>query len=156
MSSRSLSHLLSDICDDVYRDTPQIKNELLNRRVLSSAAAKARRNLIEAMLVHADQAKLEISGFPPELSMYRSLLEINGIHRSGDGGYFFAAPYAKSSVYPAWNAIERFFKESELEKTPDYGTVYYSSEAALWNEDGRCASAFLRSSHRARYRNCRL
>jgi hypothetical protein len=117
-SSRSLSHLLSDICDDVYRDTPQIKNELLNRRVLSSAAAKARRNLIEAMLVHADQAKLEISGFPPELSMYRSLLEINGIHRSGDGGHFFAAPYAKSSVYPAWNAIERFFKESELEKRP--------------------------------------
>lgn len=118
MSSRRLSHLLSDICDDVYRDTPQIKNELLNRRVLSSAAAKARRNLIEAMLVHADEPNLGISGFPPELSMYRSLLEVNGIHRSGDGGYFFAAPYAKSSVYPAWSAIERFFKESELEKRP--------------------------------------
>lgn len=116
VSSRRLSHLLSDICDDVYRDTPQIKNELLNRRILSSAAAKARRNLVEAMLIHADEPKLGISGFPPELSMYRSLLEANGIHRSGDGGNFFAAPYTKSSVYPAWSAIERFFKESELEK----------------------------------------
>src|SRR5258708_6029835 len=118
VSSRRLSHLLSDICDDVYRDTPQIKNELLNRRVLSSAAAKARRNLIQAMITHAGDQNLGISGFPPELSMYRSLLEINGIHRFGEGGYFFAAPYSKSSVYPAWRAIERFFNESELEKHP--------------------------------------
>src|SRR5581483_7992769 len=118
VSSRRLSHLLSDICDNVYPHTPHIKNELLNRRALSSAAAKARRNLIQAMITHASEPSLAISGFPPELSMYRSLLETNGIHRCGAGGCFFAAPYAKSSVYRAWNAIERFFNESELQKRP--------------------------------------
>jgi hypothetical protein len=117
-SSRGLSHLLSDICSDVYHQTPEIKNELLNRRVLSSAAAKARRNLIQAMITEANKPKLGISGFPPELSMYRSLLELNKIHREGDDGYLLAAPLSKSSIHPAWSAIERFFNESELEKRP--------------------------------------
>ncbi|MGA9790370.1 MAG: hypothetical protein WBQ43_06730 [Terriglobales bacterium] len=117
-SSRGLSHLLSDICNDVYCDTPKIKNELLNRRVLSSAAAKARRNLIQAMISAADKPSLGISGFPPELSMYRSLLEANGLHRSVDGSLFLAAPYADSSVHSAWSAIEKFFNESELQKRP--------------------------------------
>ena len=117
-SSRGLSHLLSDICNDVYCDTPKIKNELLNRRVLSSVAAKARRNLIQAMISAADKPSLGISGFPPELSMYRSLLEANGLHRSVDGSLFLAAPYADSSVHSAWSAIEKFFNESELQKRP--------------------------------------
>lgn len=117
-SSRSLSQLLSEICDDVYNNTPRIKNELLNRRILSSAAAKARRNLIQAMITQADQPNLGISGFPPELSMYRSLLEANGLHRTGDGGYFLAAPFSDSSVHPAWTEVERFFNEAELEKKP--------------------------------------
>ena len=115
LSSRGLSQLISDICDDVYCNTPKIKNELLNRRALSSAAAKARRNLIQAMIMNADKPNLGISGYPPELSMYRSLLETNGLHRSNDG-YFLAAPFTNSSLSAAWGAIEQFFKESELQK----------------------------------------
>lgn len=115
LSSRGLSQLISDICDDVYCNTPKIKNELLNRRALSSAAAKARRNLIQAMIMNADKPNLGISGYPPELSMYRSLLECNGLHRSNDG-YFLAAPFTNSSLNAAWGAIEQFFKESELQK----------------------------------------
>ena len=70
------------------------------------------------MISAADKPNLGISGFPPELSMYRSLLEANGLHRSADGSLFLAAPYADSSVYSAWSAIEKFFNESELEKRP--------------------------------------
>lgn len=117
-SARRLSQLLSDICDHVYRATPRIKNELLNRRALSSAAAKARRNLIEAIITQADQPNLGISGFPPELSMYRSMVELNGMHRHDDDSYLLAAPYSNSSIHPAWEAMEQFFKESELGKKP--------------------------------------
>ena len=117
-SPRSLSQLLSDICDDVFCDTPRIKNELLNRRSLSSAAAKARRNLIERMITKASDCNLGISGFPPELSMYRSLLQANGLHRTSEDGCFFAAPYGTSSICPAWAQIERFFAECELTRRP--------------------------------------
>src|SRR5262249_4185189 len=58
---------------------------------------------------------LGISGYPPELSMYRSLLQSNGLHRSNDG-HFLAAPFSNSSLNAAWNATEQFFKESELQK----------------------------------------
>lgn len=113
-----LSQMLSEICDDVYREAPVIKNELLNRRALSSAAAKARRILLEAVINSSNKPRLAITGYPPELSMYRSLLELNGMHRSGDGDYFLTAPYSNSTVSPAWHAIEEFFREAELEKQP--------------------------------------
>lgn len=48
-SQRELNDLLSKACDAVYRWTPRWRNELINRRSLSSSAAAARRNLIEAM-----------------------------------------------------------------------------------------------------------
>src|SRR5262249_34675809 len=86
-SSRRLSGLLSDIWYHVYEHSPKIKNELLNRRSISSAAAKARRNLIELMITHANEPKLGITGFPPELSMYRSMFEVNGLHRASDEGW---------------------------------------------------------------------
>jgi hypothetical protein len=47
---RGLSHLLSEICDTLYDQSPKTWNEIVNRRVLSSQGAAARRNLIEAML----------------------------------------------------------------------------------------------------------
>ena len=113
-----LSQMLSEICDDVYDKAPVIKNELLNRRSLSSAAAKARRILLEAIITRSNQPRLDITGYPPELSMYRSVLELNGMHRAGDGECLLTAPYSNSTVFPAWHAIEVFFREAELEKQP--------------------------------------
>lgn len=47
---RDLSNLLSEVCDKVYNECPVIRNELINRNKLSSATARARRELIEAMV----------------------------------------------------------------------------------------------------------
>jgi hypothetical protein len=115
-TSRFLSQLLSDICDRVYPETPKIKNELLNRRTLSSAAAKARRNLIEHLITYPNLEKLGIHGNPPEFSMYRSLIEASGIHRKEEHGPVLCPPSAESSLYPAWQAIEKFVAECELRK----------------------------------------
>lgn len=49
-SFRELSFLLSDLCDRFYEHCPKIHNELINRQKLSAAAARARRELMEAML----------------------------------------------------------------------------------------------------------
>jgi hypothetical protein len=63
-TARGLSHLLSQVCDALYHASPRLRNELINRRTLSSQGAAARRNLIEAMLTKADQATLGIEGYP--------------------------------------------------------------------------------------------
>src|SRR5581483_1393403 len=48
-SSKAFLSLLSDLCDDLFKDAPKVHNELVNRRTLSSAAASARMRLIERM-----------------------------------------------------------------------------------------------------------
>src|SRR5439155_5224350 len=110
-SSRELMAWLSDLFDLAYRAAPSIKNELLNRRELSSAAAKARRNLLEAMITRRSVARLGFVGYPPEVSMYRSLLEEHGIHRQVGDSWCFMPP--DGSLRAAWNAIETFFAETE-------------------------------------------
>src|SRR5205823_1013660 len=50
-SDREYMVWLSERCDEAYDHSPIIRNELLNRDELSSAAAKARRNLLELMVL---------------------------------------------------------------------------------------------------------
>lgn len=90
--ARLLNEKLSDICDSAFAQSPHIHNELVNRRALSSPAAAARRNLMQAMLENGQARNLGIEGSPPELSMYRSVLLALGLHRENGGVWGFAAP----------------------------------------------------------------
>ena len=89
-----LSALLSDVCDELYPQAPRILNELLNRQVLSSAAAAARQRLIERIFSAADQPCLGIPDgkSPPEKSMYLSVLDAGNVHRFEGGGLVLALP----------------------------------------------------------------
>jgi hypothetical protein len=92
-SRQGLTHFISNICDDLYSQTPFLRNELINRRALSSQGAAARRNLLEGMLQRADKANLGIDGYPPERSMYESLLKASGLHRQdGESHWILAKP----------------------------------------------------------------
>ncbi|MGA2035502.1 MAG: hypothetical protein ABSG68_24905 [Thermoguttaceae bacterium] len=93
----SLQARLSRVCDDMYPSTPRIRNELINRRELSSAAAAARRSLIDAMICCSDQPELGIEGTPPQKSMYLSLLAGPGIHRKSAHGCAPQQPHASTS-----------------------------------------------------------
>ncbi|MBT3376951.1 MAG: DUF2791 family P-loop domain-containing protein [Lentisphaerae bacterium] len=104
-----ISQLLSTACDTLYAQSPRIHNELVVRRSLSSAASSARRKLIEAMLQHGDEPRLGIQGFPPERSIYESVLTATGLHRCGDNGRWrFACPNddATHNLLPAWRHLE--------------------------------------------------
>lgn len=119
-SKQDFTCQLSEICDQVYSAAPCLKNELINRRVLSSSAAAARRNLIAAMLTHGDKPHLGLQGAPPELSMYASLLEESGMHRCIDGHWTFAPPDSSRvhGFHRVWQAIEHFLAEAEVERRP--------------------------------------
>ena len=71
-SPKARNTYLSKICDVVYHKTPFIRNELINRRKISGAATNARRKLIQAMLENGDKKNLGITGYPAEMSIYRS------------------------------------------------------------------------------------
>jgi hypothetical protein len=117
----AVSHLLSHVCDRLFDSAPRIRNELIVRRSLSSQAAAARRNLVEAMLTRAAQPALGIEGFPPERSMYESVLRATGIHSEGDkGDWHFTAPPKKHATHldPAWQRLSDLVFKLQPEPQP--------------------------------------
>lgn len=114
-SQRSRNAHLSEICDEIYNKTPIIRNELINRREISVAATTARKNLIKAMLENSDKANLGIKSYPPQMSIYRSLLWNTGIHREIGGVWGFYPPKTdnKNRMEYTWKTIEIFLTECE-------------------------------------------
>lgn len=114
-TARQLNDALSRACDEVYHATPHWRNELINRRSLSSSAAAARRNLIEAMFEHPEKEALGFKGTPPERSMYETLLKGSRLHRKQGGEMGFAPPdkQADPAVREVWKAIDGFLAETE-------------------------------------------
>ncbi len=112
---RQLNDQLSRACDDVYHATPRWRNELVNRRSLSSSAAAARRNLIEAVFDHPDKDGLGFEGHPPERSMYETLLKGSRLHRKHAGEWGFHPPDAKAepAVRELWKAVEQFLADTD-------------------------------------------
>jgi len=109
-SPRRFAVLLSKMADETYSAAPILRNELINRHSLSSAAAAGRRNLVERMLTSAAEPALGIEGFPPERSMYECVLRSTGLHRKRkDGTWAFVPPTASdpARLLPAWGALER-------------------------------------------------
>ena len=102
---QSMSPVLSTVCDQVYSSSPTVRNEMLGRRELTSQAAKARRQLLEAMVLHGDQDRLGLNGYGPEVAMYEALLRHTGIHRQVNGVWGFHAP--RSDLAPAWGAMQQ-------------------------------------------------
>ncbi len=97
---RFLFSHLSDICDKLYKQSPHILNELVNRDVLSSAAAAARLRLIELILTSSSEPMLGLdpASKPPEMSIYLSLCKKTGLHQEMPQGWGFAVPSPERDI----------------------------------------------------------
>jgi hypothetical protein len=106
---RSLSAMLSDVCDELYSQAPVLSNELINRWILSSAASAGRRNLIEAMLTRSHEERLGINGYPPERSMYESVLRVTGLHAPQALSWGFQEPPEDdpARLRPLWQRMQQ-------------------------------------------------
>ncbi len=118
-SGRELLATLSRICDDAYGRAPRIRNELVNRHVLSSAASAARMRLIERILKFPTQPLLgmEPTKKPPEMSMYLSVLKQAGLHREMDSGWAIVEPPSHCDPCTLCPVFQRILEP--LEESPD-------------------------------------
>lgn len=115
-SSRDLLAILSRICDEVYDAAPRIRNELVNRHVLSSAAAAARMRLIERILKFSTKPLLgmESARKPPEMSMYLSILKQGALHRETEGSWAIMEPSAAfdpCKLRPVFHRVRALLEE---------------------------------------------
>lgn len=110
---RDFAALLSRLCDRTYGQAPHIHNELVNRRTISSSAAAVRQKLLASMIEGAKKPNLGFEGSPPEFSIFRSVLEVNGLHRKEGEEWAFREPVAgKGSLLPAWREVERLLDDA--------------------------------------------
>ena len=111
------SSMLSDAADLVYRHTPAVGNEMLNRTELTSQGAKARRLLLEAMIEHGADPHLGLGGYGPEVAMYRAFLERTGLHgRDPSNGIGVFCTPTDPSLLPAWRILESEFERAKARR----------------------------------------
>jgi energy-coupling factor transporter ATP-binding protein EcfA2 len=105
LDGRHGSAALSLVADATYFHAPHVQNDLLNKRELTSQAAKARRELLAAMITSPDEEHLGIEGFGPERAMYESVLARPELHRVVQGEGRFQRPPRSSSYSHVWDHL---------------------------------------------------
>ena len=108
-SRRDFNAMLSRVCESVYPSTPTMRNELFNKHKLSSAISLAKSNLLDAIISNyeVEDFGFDKAAFPPEKTIYLSLLKNTGIHRETKDGWFFMEPTDKGFA-PFYKACEEF------------------------------------------------
>ncbi len=114
---KALNAQLSLICDVVYSSTPRLDNELMNKHKISSSIHTARKNFLEQLANHWEEEDLgfEKDKFPPEKSIYRSLILDNGMHRRKDGVWDLQEPHNKNGFDGVWQECIDFLDQSREE-----------------------------------------
>ena len=118
---RALQQKLSAVCDEVFARSPEVWNELLNRRRPSSSAVRGLKLLLEAMLNRADEPRLGIEGHPAEYGMYASVLQATGLHRQdGRGRWHFGRPDADAhpGCAAVWDAVADALRNADGQPVP--------------------------------------
>jgi hypothetical protein len=113
---RELQNLLSEILEQVYCQSPIIKNELINRDKPSAQANGAVKKLVGLLLNqgHVEELGFEKDKFPPEKSIYRALLKETKIHRTENGILSFYPPLENGyRLHLVWQGIDSFIQAQQ-------------------------------------------
>lgn len=110
--------LLSIVCTKVYDATPIYINEMVNRHKISPSIHSAKRNYYKALANDWDKENLgfEDSKFPPEKTIYLSLLKENGISPIRENTTDIISIDRSSSFYKLWKASEDFLESAKSEQ----------------------------------------
>jgi ribosomal protein S15P/S13E len=121
---KDFNKLLSQVCSSIYDATPVFKNELVNKHKISGSIHSAKRNYFKALANNWDKENLgfDEAKFPPEKTIYLSLLKENGISPIREGSFDVASINKNSTFNKLWEISESFIEsaKSEQRKISDF------------------------------------
>ncbi|WP_407518408.1 hypothetical protein [Elizabethkingia anophelis] len=117
-SQKEFNVFLSEICRTVYHRTPYFNNELVNKHKISTSIHTAKRNYFKALANEWDipQLGFPTDKFPPEKTIYLSLLENNGIKLCDDDSSNIIEPHDENGFYDLWLASVDFLNSAKLSR----------------------------------------
>ena len=107
----TLSSLMSKICDEVYKRTPIINNEVINKNEITKLAANSRNKIIAALLRQELEPNLGFRGAGQDVSIMRSTLVRTGILVGVDNPQINLRPENDNMRY-LLETIENFILET--------------------------------------------
>lgn len=110
--ARSISELASIACDLRYPQAPVVRNEMLARASLTSQAARARIDLLTAMVTSPERTRLGLDGYGPERAMYEAILSSSSIHHEDGDQWAFRAPPRRDPYSNTWRRIDSLVRGS--------------------------------------------
>jgi hypothetical protein len=133
-NQKEFNKALSRITFDVYTNTPKLKNELINKTKISSAISVARRNLLNRIIENSNEENLGFTSnqFPPEKTIYLTLLKDSGIHKKNNNTFLFSSP-SDDSFSALWNEGVSFINRSKagIRKISDFVEILGSKPYKL-------------------------
>ncbi|MDY0132618.1 MAG: hypothetical protein RBR53_08110 [Desulforegulaceae bacterium] len=120
-----ISSFVSEVCDEVYSICPEVHMEMINHNKLSPSAARAQRELIEAMVTKEHIDNLDMEGFGPEVAFYRAMFKSLGLHKKikkEQSFWQFVKPEKKDEKQKklacVWDKINSTMEKAEKNNSP--------------------------------------
>lgn len=117
-SKKDFNKLLSQVCSCVYDATPVFKNELVNKHRISPSIHTAKKNYLKSLASNWDKEDLgfDKEKFPPEKTIYLTLLKENGISPFRENSIEIPTINRSSSFIQLWNISEQFLESAKAEQ----------------------------------------
>ncbi|MBO8159626.1 hypothetical protein [Thermosyntropha sp.] len=116
---------LSRICDDIYKYTPIINNEVVNKDVISPVAFKSRTKVVKALLKDRLEFNLGLKGNGLEVFIMRTTLMNLGILHNEDGQTFLKLEnIEEDNLQKVLELIKGFFISSSADNPKNFRELY--------------------------------
>lgn len=110
-----LSRLLSNICNNVYCNTPIINNEVINKNELTTTAINSCHKVLAAILRTEVEPELGLTGTGQDVSIMRSTLMRTKILTADDDGWVFNRNTGNKSMDLVLQTIYHFMEDNTPE-----------------------------------------
>jgi hypothetical protein len=129
LAAAELSALGSTLADELFVESPFLRNELLNRDKPSSNAVAAQKMLLKRMVMSEGQVRLGIDGYPAEGGLFESLLIKSELY-CADPIWRFTEPGAHDPcrISGIWGAAHRVIQGGKA-RTASMADIY-----AVWQK----------------------
>ena len=117
-NKKAFNTQLSEICNLVYPQAPIFNNELVNKHKISSSIHTAKKSYYKALTTNWNQPQLGFAEgkFPPEKTIYMSLLESNNIKLYSDTANAEIQPAEINRFHFLWEVSTNFLNSARVSR----------------------------------------